>query len=342
MKILMTGHYSLDSYPRGKILHDRLKAFGVNVDVFSGKGRLKYLKIAERILRDDYDLLIVTGITAFFVSRIFSRKPIIFDAFISNYDTLVHDRKIVPENSFKARILWFTDKYSCKLADKVMVDTVEHMRYFVDEFSIDSKKFSVVLIGTDTSLFYPQEGKKKKEKLNVSFWGSYIPLQGVEYIIKAAKLLEKEDDVEFNLLGSGQTWAEMNDLASNLNIKNIRFHPWVHYHKLPLYIAEADVCLGIFGITAKAKRVIPNKVYEAVAMKKPLITGNTPAIRRFFRDGENCLLCEVGNPEALAEAIMELKKNPRLMEEIANHPPHIDCDAEQFLHNYYLQTSIVD
>lgn len=321
MRVLMLGHYSLEDYSRGRILYKGLKKNNVNVEVFLCQGQLKYFKIARRILKKDYDIIIATGVTTVFVVKFTTRilgikKPIIFDAFISNYDTLVHDRKLVKRSSLKAKILWLSDKYSCKISDGIIVDTEEHRDYFVREFSLEKEKFSVIPIGADDEIFSPMNEKKESENFNIVFVGNFIPLQGVEYILQAAKILENEK-IEFNFIGSGQTFNEMQKLSKKLKVKNVNFLGFKPIREVPLFMARADICLGIFGTTDKAKRVIPNKVYEAIAMKKPLITGDTQAIRKFFKDRSNCVLCEVGNSKAIADAILDLKQNPKLREEIA-------------------------
>jgi len=86
---------------------------------------------------------------------------------------------------------------------------------------------------------------------------------------------------------------------------------------VPKYIKKADICLGIFGDTQKTQRVIPNKVYEAIAMKKPVITADTPAVRELFTDRKNILFCKTADPEDLAEKILELKNNEDIREKIA-------------------------
>ncbi len=55
--------------------------------------------------------------------------------------------------------------------------------------------------------------------------------------------------------------------------------PWVDYDTLHQHIADADVCLGIFGTSAKAANAIPNKAYQILAVGRPLVTRDSPAIR---------------------------------------------------------------
>lgn len=156
-------------------------------------------------------------------------------------------------------------------------------------------------------------------KFTVLFFGKYIPLHGLEYIIKAAKLIENEKDIKFRMIGNGQLYDKIIKLSDDLDVKNIEFIEWVEYDKLVDEINKADVVLGIFGGTEKSLRVIPNKVFQAVACKKPVITGNSPAIKELFADKENILLCENRNSKSLANAILNLKNNKEFTSKIANN-----------------------
>ena len=82
-------------------------------------------------------------------------------------------------------------------------------------------------------------------------------------------------------------------------------------------MASASVCLGIFGDTEKTQRVIPNKVYEALAIGKPIITADTPAIRELLSE-EAAMLVPAANPRAIADAILALRAEPARRERLAN------------------------
>jgi glycosyltransferase involved in cell wall biosynthesis len=74
--------------------------------------------------------------------------------------------------------------------------------------------------------------------------------------------------------------------------------------------------LGIFGASEKAKRVIPGKAFLALAMGKPLITGDSPAAQELFEHEKNVLLCDMGSSDALADAILRLKNDALLRQRI--------------------------
>lgn len=81
---------------------------------------------------------------------------------------------------------------------------------------------------------------------------------------------------------------------------------------LPGLLRDADICLGIFGTSEKAGRVVPNKVVQAAAMGKAIVSRSSPALTDYFQDGKSLRECSAGCPNALAEAILELAADSTL------------------------------
>lgn len=247
-----------------------------------------------------------------------SRKKIVVDYFMSMYETSVVDRKKVKAGSLIAEKLFLLDYLTTHLADKIVVDTAAHAAYYKELFNIkDQEKFIVVPIGAYDKIIHPTKIISRKKNFRVIFWGYFVPLQGIEYIIKSAKLLESYEDIQFIIIGIGQTFSDMVKLAKDMHCKNLDFLGEVSYDALPAHINNADICLGIFGDHIKTEVVIPNKAYETIAVKKPLLTSDTQAIRELFNHKENCFLCEKANEHSLAEAILYLKRNNKLRKSIA-------------------------
>lgn len=245
-------------------------------------------------------------------------KPILFDAFISAYDTLCFERKTFSPNSVAGKLTYVLDATACKFADHILLDTNSHINYFVKTFSMKKENFSRVFVGADGEIFHPKPKKSKGgNDFLVFYYGTYRPLQGIEYIVKAAKILEKENII-FKIVGTGITHPQIMKLSKQIGIKNISFVRWVSYTMLPYAIAEADICLGgHFSTIQKASRVIAGKTFQFIAMKKPVIVGDCPANRELFEHRKNAYLCPLGDEKALAEAIQELYVNTELREKIA-------------------------
>jgi glycosyltransferase involved in cell wall biosynthesis len=246
------------------------------------------------------------------------RKPIIFDAFFSLYDTAISDWGLAPKNSLLARFCHFVDRSACRLATMVLVDTEVQSNFFCQEFGLAKEKVSWLYMGADDSVFTLCLDHLRPEPLRVLYVGNYVPLHGVPIILQAARLLDGED-IEFWLIGENHRGdTVLKNLLSGSNPERVKFYPWMAPHDLRNRLGEADVCLGIFGTSGKARRVIPGKAFLALAMGKPLITGDSMAARELLEDGKNAILCEMGNPQALADAILRLKMDPRLRQYIGN------------------------
>jgi glycosyltransferase involved in cell wall biosynthesis len=325
MIICYFGNYDPE-YSRNRILIKGLKKNGVRVLECNDRtpGWRKYLNILKkhRQLGGKYDILII-GYSVrgsrllVFLAKLISRKPVVWDALFSLYDNWIFDRQLASPYSLKALYYWLSDWLACFFADLIILDTYGNIGYFIKTFNISPKKFVRVLVGTDDEVIYFRE-KIKEDKFIAFFHGRYIPVQGAEYIVKAAKILENEKDIEFRLLGSGQDFKRVKKIADDLGLKNVLFLPPVPYEKLPDFIAQADVCFGLLGLAPRADRAIPNKVYEAAGMRKAIINAATTSIKEVFIDRENILLCRAGNPADIALKITELKNNPELKEKISN------------------------
>lgn len=328
MTILYFGAYD-PNYPRNKTLIKGLRENGAEVIECNSRSRsfVKYIELFFKYLkiRGNYDVIVIgfPGQESMFLASLLTfrlgskqAKPIIFDVFTSHYGGHVLDRGKHGQKSFRSQWYWWIDKKSVELSDIALLDTDAHIDFFEKEFNLPRAKFKRIFVGTDSSIFYPRETKKNTDKFLVHFHGHYIPLQGVEYIIRAAKLLEKENIV-FNLIGRGQTYLKNRELAERLRVNNINFIDRVPYEKLSDYINTADMALGIFGNTLKTELVIPNKVFEAIACAKPVVTAETRAARELFIDWHNVLFCRKADPENLAEKIIILRKDQNLRRKIS-------------------------
>lgn len=289
-------------------------------------GVKKYIQLFQerrKIREQKFDLVFVAfpGQSVVWLARMLFGKNVVFDAFLSLYNSNIADRKVHATLSVRGIRDWLLDLISCFLARKVLLDTDEHIKYFVKTFSIKREKFVRVFVGTDPEIFSPAPPAKTEEEKNifkVHFHGTFIPLQGIEYILSAADILRREKNIVFEITGFGQESAKIKKLAEELDLDTIKWNEGrVSIGALAEQEHSSDICLGIFGNTGKARMVIPNKVFEAIAVGKPIITADTPAIRELFTERENILLCRAADPKDLAEKILLLKDDPALREKIA-------------------------
>ncbi len=242
------------------------------------------------------------------------RMPIVFDMYISLSDTIVSDRKIASERSVIGRVSRLVDRLSLRGARRVIADTPEHAELYADLGGIARDRVGVVWVGADDDVFRPRPDIEPDPK-RVLFYGTYIKLHGIDVIVRAARLLE-EEGVEFRFIGSGQERANIERLVDELHVSNIEMTDRVPLEDLPAEIARAAVCCGVFGSSQKVQRIVPNKVFECVAVGRPVVTADTPAMRRTFTEAEVALV-PAGDPDALAQAVRDLLADPRRRETMA-------------------------
>jgi glycosyltransferase involved in cell wall biosynthesis len=279
----------------------------------AGAGRALRLAAAEaRLLTrraGDADAIVV-GYPGHFdlvaARRAAQGRPVVFNPLVSLADTLVGDRGRFRSGSLAARALERVDKYAFRSADLVVADTAAHARFLSDVRGRDD--VAVCFVGAEDRLFTP--GWKPEAPFTVLFVGKLIPLQGVDTILAAAR---EAPEIRFRIVGSGQLDPLLADRPSN--VEHVR---WVEYERLPGEIRRTGCALGIFGTTAKAQRVIPNKAFQALACGVPLVTADTPAARELLVHEESALLVPPGDPEALAAAVRRLAEDGSLAQRVAD------------------------
>ena len=267
-----------------------------------------------------------------------TRTPLFVDPLISAYDKQVDERAKLASTSRAARSLRRWESALFASADRLVADTEEHAEYFARTLSVDPARIAVIPVGADESMFRPTPQPLIEGPLQILFYGSFLALQGPQTIIQAALRLQAHD-VQFTMLGTGPLHAQcVSDAGSS---PRVRFEPWIDYELLPARISAAHLLLGVFGTTPKAGRVIPNKVYQALASARAVVTRDSAAyperLRRDARDGLRFV--EAGRPEALAAMIAAFAADPKNMA-AAGRSAH--CIYQQFFSNACVRDALSD
>ena len=317
MRVLYFGTYERD-YPRNAQVISCLRRAGVevaerHVPVWEGRehkfaagaGAALRLAAAElALLRRnpvDFDVLVVgypghLDLPA--AKRAARGRPLVFNPLVSLTDTLVADRGRFGSGSAAARILERVDRAAFRAADLVVADTEAQAELFR---SLGARRVEVCFVGAEERVFQP--GWRAGDQFVALFVGKLIPLHGVRTILDAAALAP---DVPFRIIGGGQLEALLATRPAN-----VEWIPWVEYERLAGELHACGCALGIFGTSAKAGRVIPNKVFQALASGAPVVTADTPAVRELL-DERSAILLPSGDAGALADAVTTLAADPEL------------------------------
>ncbi|MFF5229541.1 glycosyltransferase [Dactylosporangium sp. NPDC000521] len=226
---------------------------------------------------------------------LFRRVPIVLDHMTGAGDTAA-DRRL--GGRLRRNLLAAVDRAALRRADVVVVDTDEHRAALPQRHHARSV---AVAVGAPTAWFEAgREPATDSGALRVVFFGLYTPLQGATVIGEAARLLAGKG-VTFTMVGQGQDEAATRRAAEGADVTWL---PWVAAGDLPALVAGHDVCLGIFGTSEKAMRVVPNKVFQGAAAGCAVVTSDSPPQRRAL--GDAALLIPAGDPHALAATLRRL------------------------------------
>lgn len=363
MKIVLWGTYDTGK-PRIRILREGLRAQGVEIteihkdiwgdigDKSAIGGALEWLRrglrlfgaypfLIWRYLRAPaHDLVLVSypGQLDVLVLRPFAwirRKPIAFDWFISAFDTVVADRQLFGRENPLAWTLWAGEWLASRAADLVFMDTAAHARRMEQLFRRSLDSIEHVRVGAEQTFFRGSSRQPPSGLLQVLFYGQFIPLHGIDTIVEAARLL-RDAPMQWTLVGRGQEAPRIRAMLAKEPLPALNWVEWVPYDQLAKQIAQADVCLGIFGTSDKAASVIPNKVFQILASGLPLVTRDSPAIRELLANSPPCVyLVPPGDARALAGAIHDCMKVVQTPPRECHHALRGQIDsaavAQQFL-----------
>ncbi len=242
-------------------------------------------------------------------------RPVIFDPLAARFETKILDWRRKPPSSLTAWWNFRIDAVSFRLADLILADTDAHRDYFQRTYALKPGKTAVLPVGCDDRIFRPlpfSPGTGEHRPFDVLFFGSFLPLHGVEIIAEAALLLAEETDIRFRFIGEGQTYPKVRSFFEEHKLRNAQFLGRLPLARLPSEIAKADICLGVFGRTEKSRRVVPHKIYQALAMGKAVVTARSPAVDEYFTHRRSIYLCDEPLPASLALAILELRRDAHL------------------------------
>ncbi len=256
-----------------------------------------------------------------FLPTVIRPDRIILDAFISLYDTVVNDRKLLSPQNWLSILLRYVEKKAYLGADLIIVDTPQNVCHLCKEFDLPRNKVLDIPLSTNENNFKLQPYLPNKEVCNVLFIGTLIPLHGISTILTAATNLKDHPNIVFKIVGSGQT-ANLIEETIKKDTANLEWVPaWQMPETLAEMIYKADICLGVFGSGKKTQRVCPLKLYAYAACGRTIITGETDWTRQIGRN-----LCytpfetvPVNNATALADRIKQIAGSLEYRQQLAGN-----------------------
>lgn len=309
-RVAMIGVYAPD-YARHAIIRQGLRDIGIEVEDMPAQSPQAGSVDQMRHLWDSFpwalhaDVILIPAFNQMsgplaWVLRQRYRKPVWLDYMVGLTDVQA-DRDTV--GAAKRRAFRQIDRFNLRRLPS-FTDTNAHRAELGRLLNMKTDHLHIVPVGVRDLVMFPPANM---DAPLVQYAGTYIPFHGVDVILQAARQLP---DVPFELIGKGQTYRAMRQLASDLALDNVTFvEGYFPKDELWTMQSRSTIMLGVFGAASKRDYVIPNKIYEALALGRPIITAEASALGEYLTVGKHLVTVPPADPDALAHAIHELLRD---------------------------------
>jgi glycosyltransferase involved in cell wall biosynthesis len=285
------------------------------------RGIWRYFETLHALLRlratftPDIYILGFRGHEIFWLVRFLTRgSPLAVDALMSPSAALAEENKAGLVGRLLAPLVKAFERSLLRRADLVLTDTRLHAEYLAHTFALPLAKICPLPVGAiefdrDSMPNHADAG----DPFRVLFYGSFLPLHGIDVIVAAAALLG-DLPLVFDFIGGRTSQAKrLHRQCKSSNVRHTH-RQWVPFDQiLRTEIPRASLCLGgPFGGTPQARRVVTGKTSQCLALAKATIIGRIDEDYGFI-DKVNCLLVDQRDPKALANTIRWAYENRAIL-----------------------------
>lgn len=230
--------------------------------------------------------------------------PVVLDLFLSAYDAVVEDRRLCAPGSLGAWWLQRLDTRACRAADVVLLDTPLNAAYVAALTGVPPHRFAWLPVH-DPDAAPPLPWPRDDAAMRLLFFGTGVPLHGLATLLDAVAAVPA-----VNLTLVGGTAPDRVRALRQLGPR-LRLEPeFVARTRLADLLGQAQLVAGVFGAGGKAQRVVPFKLVHALAAGRPVLTGDTPAVRQWLDGSGAVFLAPPDDAAALSTVLAELAAAP--------------------------------
>ena len=197
---------------------------------------------------------------------------------------------------------------------------------FKDELiqrGVNGEKIDVVLNGVDLTKYSKQTEKDQDfattfdlgDKFVAGYVGTHGMAHGLEHIVRAAALLEDQDDIRILFAGGGAARETVEKQVADLGLANVVLIPRVPKEEMARLWSLCDVSLVNLRNADLFKTVIPSKIFESMGMGIPMIVSMPHGeATEIVSEAEAGLIINPEAPDELATTIIQLRNDKKLLD----------------------------
>ncbi len=196
--------------------------------------------------------------------------------------------------------------------DFLVVVTEDLKSLIVTNFGIPNEKIIVVANGVDAFRFNPKintVNRPNKARFVLGFVGNLMTWQYLSYPIQTiAKLRMEGLDIGLTIVGDGAEYRDLSKLVDELKLHDsVILTGAADWKEIPKFINGFDACYsGPIPLSLGKMYLSPLKLYEYLAMDKPVVASNYPDAVTLLKDSFSDYLFQHDNPDSLADLLRKL------------------------------------
>ena len=241
-------------------------------------------------------------------------------AVVQNVDDLwpevLYDLNMVKSRFFR-RIAEIIARLTYRASTAITPISPSYVDTIVEKYGIDPRKVHVVPGGVDLSIFSCQnQDESSRAEFRALYIGAFSLGYDFEQVLRAAKLLAEEKNVEIVLQGGGELAPFLKSRVKEMSLSNVRIiDRVVDRDEVVRTMAAADCLLLPLSGFGSIEKGISSKLYEYQAAGKPIICCSDGQPGRYTLDTRSGVVVKPGDYVALAKAILFLRDNPKVAEQ---------------------------
>lgn len=208
---------------------------------------------------------------------------------------------------------WYWLKLSVKLANRMIFLTEESLVGVDKKFPKLKVRDKAVIIpnGIDTDLYKPHQHHNMNGELVIGMQSRLQKIKDHPSLLRAFKILltnQPEPKLRLRIAGDGTTMTELKELTAQLGISDkVEFCGMLPETELKQFMDSLDIY-----VHATMGETMSNSIMQAMACGLPIVASDVWGVNNMLSNQTNALLVPVENPEAMAEAILNLINNKQL------------------------------
>lgn len=222
------------------------------------------------------------------------------------------------------KMLEWIERFAYRNADHI-VPVTDSFKVYILGKGIEAGKITVVKNGVDLAQYRPVDGASELAeelgltgKFIVSYFGTHGMAHHLETILDAARRLNNSPNIVFLMVGDGAERQTLVRMRDTMGLKNVMMLDQQPKSRMPELWALSDVSLVLLKKSDLFKTVIPSKIFESLAMAKPIVLGVEGESADLLRAAQAGLCIEPEDADQLVARVLELSRDTQLRQRLGS------------------------